>query len=141
MVDFFPKTPGVDDSLPAPAREYLRQAISSIHAPAGAVMLSASAVDAMLKAKGLTTGSLYSRIEQAAKDHLITEEMSAWAHDVRLDANDQRHADPDTALPSSVDAQRCVDFATAFGQFLFVIPSRVARGRKDASQATLPNER
>src|SRR5713101_885571 len=123
----------LDASIPATASSYLQQAIESIHAPAGAVMLSASAVDAMLKAKNYTTGSLYSRIEEAAKDHLITAEMSAWAHDVRLDANDQRHADVAASLPTTADAQKCVDFARALAEFLFVLPARVQRGRQEAA--------
>jgi hypothetical protein len=48
--------------IPDRAREYLEQAISSISAPAGAIMLAASSVDAMLKEKGLNSGKLYSRI-------------------------------------------------------------------------------
>lgn len=43
-------------------------------------MLAASAVDAMLKEKGLRQGSLFSRIDEAAQQHLITEEMKRWAH-------------------------------------------------------------
>jgi hypothetical protein len=39
-------------------------------------MLSASAVDAMLKVKGYKSGSLYSRIDKAAEDHMITSEMA-----------------------------------------------------------------
>src|SRR5712691_3748345 len=50
------------DSIPERAQAYLNQASESVHAPAGSVILSASAVDAMLKAKGYKDGSLYSRI-------------------------------------------------------------------------------
>ena len=56
-------------------------------------MLSASSIDAMLKSKGYKKGNLYKRIEKAAEDHLITSEMAKWAHQVRLGANDERHAD------------------------------------------------
>ena len=73
----FPSSPEVDEALPEKARTYLRQALNSLSAPAGAVMLAASAVDAMLKGKGLKEGSLYSRIDKAATDHLITKEMAA----------------------------------------------------------------
>jgi len=76
---------------------------------------------------------LYSRIEKAATDHLITAEMATWAHDVRLDANDQRHADEDASLPSQSDAQRAIDFAKALGMFLFVLPARVKRGISEAT--------
>lgn len=120
----------ISEELPQRAREFLSQAVASLHAPAGAVMLTASSVDAMLKAKGLKEGSLNSRIEAAAKNHLITSEMAAWAHEVRLDANDQRHADEGAALPSTADAAKAIEFANALAQFLFVLPARVERGRK-----------
>ena len=86
----------------------------------------------MLKIKGYIDGSLYTRIEKAAADHVITEDMSKWAHDVRLDANDQRHADQAAKLPTETDASRAVDFATALAEIMFVLPTRVQRGIKEA---------
>ena len=124
----------VDTDLPERARSYLAQAKASLHAPSGAVMLAASAVDAMLKNKNYRKGSLYTRIDKAAEDHVITSGMAEWAHDVRLDANDQRHADEEAELPQSGDARHCIDFATALGQFLFVLPARVERGKNQASR-------
>lgn len=85
--EVYPSATAVDESIPERAKEFLTQALNSLSAPSGAVMLAASAVDAMLKAKGLTKGSLYARIDEAARSHLITGDMAAWAHDVRLDAN------------------------------------------------------
>lgn len=128
----WPSSVVVDEAVPGRAKQFLEQAISSIHAPAGAVMLTGSAVDAMLKEKGLKTGSLYTRIKAAAEQHLITAEMATWAHEVRLDANDQRHADEDAELPDETDARKTIDFALALAQFLFVLPARVERGREDA---------
>src|SRR6266545_5574474 len=125
VYEVYPSGREVDTSIPQKAKAYLEQALNSLHAPAGAVMLTASAVDAMLKEKGYKDGSLYSRIDQAAKDHLITLEMAEWAHKIRLDANDQRHADVVADLPVPEDARRCVDFALALGEFMFVLPSRV----------------
>ena len=130
VIGLFPDSGLVDDAIPKRARTYLQQAKESLHAPPGAIMLANSAVDAMLKVRGLKEGSLYSRIDQAAKDHLITEDMATWAHDIRLDANDQRHADEDAELPEETDAQRVIDFASALGEILFVLPARVQRGLK-----------
>ncbi|MCF4995526.1 DUF4145 domain-containing protein [Pseudomonas syringae] len=130
ITDIWPSAKRVDDSVPARARAFLEQAISSIHAPAGAVMLAASAVDALLKEKGLKDGKLYSRILTAAAQHLITNEMAEWAHEVRLEANDQRHADEEAPLPNEADAERVIEFAIALAQFLFVLPARVAQGRQ-----------
>jgi hypothetical protein len=127
--EIWPTSQKVHDSIPDRAKAFLDQAIASIHAPAGAVMLTASAVDSMLKEKGLKEGSLFKRIDEAATVHLITAEMAAWAHEVRLDANDQRHTDESGALPAEADAKKAIDFALALAQFLFVLPARVARGR------------
>ncbi|MBF8766706.1 DUF4145 domain-containing protein [Pseudomonas putida] len=130
IIDMWPTPTAVDAAVPGRAKQYLEQAISSVHAPSGAVMLAASSVDAMLKEKGLKQGNLYGRINEAAKQHLITEEMATWAHEVRLDANDERHADEEAELPSTGDAERVIEFTLALAQFLFVLPSRVERGRR-----------
>nr|WP_314400948.1 DUF4145 domain-containing protein [Pseudomonas lundensis] len=127
--EIWPSPQTVHESVPDRAKTFLDQAIASIHAPAGAVMLTASAVDSMLKEKGLKEGSLFKRIDEAAATHLITTEMAAWAHEVRLDANDQRHTDESGALPAEADAKKAIDFALALAQFLFVLPARVERGR------------
>lgn len=134
VTECYPSATEVDSSIPEKARAYLQQALNSLHAPAGAVMLAASAVDAMLKAKGYKDGSLYARIDKAASDHLITKEMAQWAHEVRLDANEQRHSDESAGLPGSDSAKRCLDFALALGQFMFVLPARVQQGLEDAKQ-------
>lgn len=139
--EIYPFPQMVDDSLPDRAKRYLEQAVNSIHAPSGAVMLAASAVDAMLKAHGYVKGSLYSRIDKAKEDHLITEGMAKWAHEVRLDANDERHADEEATMPEVEDARRAVDFARAFGEFLFAIPARIKRGIKEANpEAAIPEQ-
>lgn len=129
IAQVWPAPQQVNEAVPARARAFLEQAIASVHAPAGAVMLTASAVDAMLKEKGLKDGTLYKRIDAASAQHLITAEMAAWAHEVRLEANDQRHADEEADLPGEADAVKAIEFATALAQFLFVLPARVARGR------------
>ena len=134
--EIYPAPLGVDETLPDKAKELLEQAIdSSINAPAGAVMLTASSIDAMLKAKGLTEGSLYARIKKAAEQNLITEDMADWAHEVRLNANDQRHADESASLPTSEDAKRVIDFVQALGMVLFVLPARVRRGIESAKDS------
>lgn len=133
--EIYPPAFDIHADIPARARSYLKQAVNSLHSPAGAVMLAASAVNAMLKAKDYKSGSLYSRIDQAARDHLITKGMAEWAHQVRLDANEQRHADEEGPEPDEADAKRCIEFGLALGQFLFVLPSQVEKGLKEAKEA------
>lgn len=126
--EHFPIALQVDGDIPDRPRAFLQQANESLHAPAGAVMLAASAVDSMLKLKGYMDGNLYSRIIKAASEHVITSDMATWAHEVRLDANDQRHADEAATLPTEADARRVIDFATALAEIMFVLPSRIQRG-------------
>lgn len=131
VIQIFPDSTKVDENIPTKAKSYLQQAINSLHSPAGAIMLSASTVDAMLKDKGYKKGNLYSRIDKAATDHLITKEMAIWAHQVRLEANEQRHADEEAELPDENDAKKTIDFTLALAEFLFVLPSKVERGLKE----------
>jgi len=131
--EIYPNGIEVDQNIPTKAKAFLNQAIDSIHAPSGAIMLAASSIDAMLKEKGYKDGKLYGRINKAATDYLITVEMAKWAHEVRLDANDERHADDEAELPNSIDAKKTIDFALALAEYLFILPSRIQRGIKDAT--------
>jgi hypothetical protein len=132
VTEMYPSPSTISETIPEPARRYLKQALQTLNSPDSSMVMSASAVDAMLKVKGYKDGSLYTRINKAVEDHLITEEMGKWAHQVRLDANDQRHADDTAPVPIMEDAEKCVDFAQALAEFLFVLPSRVSRGMADA---------
>lgn len=135
----FPAEPAeaIPEELPEKARVFLKEAVDSPNAPNAACMVIASALDEMLKAKGLTNGSLYSRIESATKGEnpLLTDEMRQWAHDIRLDANDQRHADTEAAHSTQEDHHRQLEFAKMLGHILYVLPARVKRGI-DRAQAT-----
>ncbi|MBK6539976.1 MAG: DUF4145 domain-containing protein [Flavobacteriales bacterium] len=123
----FPGRQELSGDIPERAKNFLQQAIDSKAAPSGCVMLCASAVDAMLKAKNYVEGNLYSRIDKAVLENVITPDMAQWAHDVRLDANDERHADHAAKMPTLDDAERVVDFAEALAEILFVLPARVRR--------------
>lgn len=125
-----PELSGVlSDDIPPKAANFLTQARETLSSPSASVTMSASAVDAMLKARNYKDGSLYTRINQAQADHLLTEHMAEWAHDIRLDANDERHADYDAASATGEDAARCLEFAETLAELLFVLPARVKRGR------------
>jgi hypothetical protein len=134
-LDWFPRGVVLDPSIPEPALSYLTQARETLHAPVAATMCAASAVDSFLKAKGLTDGKLYERIRKARENGTITPEMATWATQVRLDANEPRHADERKPLPTPEEARRTVQFAEALAEFFFVVPSRVSRGVADSKQA------
>lgn len=125
-----PKPKTAHEDIPLKARSFLQQAMESLHAPSGAIMLCASCVDEMLKQNGYTDDTLHSRIGKANDDHLLTDQMKEWADDIKFDANDERHADENAKLPTIDDAKKSLDFATALAEYLFVLPSRVKRKRK-----------
>jgi hypothetical protein len=104
VVAIYPEAKEAHGDLPERARRYLQQAYDSLGAPDAAAVMAGSAVDAMLKNLGLVEGSLYSRIDQAVEQNLLTQGMADWAHRVRLDANRPRHADEDQPHVSPQEA-------------------------------------
>ncbi|MGQ3353780.1 MAG: DUF4145 domain-containing protein [Phreatobacter sp.] len=132
----FPQEKVAHEDIPPVARKYLQQAIDTIFAPDASAVMAGSAVDAMLKELNYTEGSVYSRVEQAWKDHKLTEGMKNWAHEVRLGANRPRHADSENPHVSPQEARQAVEFAEALGQFLFVLSAKVDRGIAAAKSAS-----
>lgn len=118
--------------IPPQAARYLVQARETLSSPSASVITSASAVDAMLKARGYKEGVLFSRIQKAEDEGVLTKDMARWAHDVRLDANDERHAGLDASALTFQDATRCLEFAEALADLLFILPARVKRGLKSS---------
>ena len=122
----FPETKKVDESIPGKAKKYLEQALDSLHAPAGAIMLASGAIDVMLTGK--KEGILQDRIRQSVQDGKIPEEMAKWGQQIRLNPNDPSSGKK--GLPEPDDARKTIDFALALAEFLYVMPARVKRGLK-----------
>ena len=123
--DIFPPIWEAHPSLPERVASYLSQARATLANPDASVVMSASTIDAMLKHHKLTDGSLYKRIEEAVQAGVLTSTMAEWAHRVRLDANNPRHADDATPNLSVEDAHRAFEFADALSTYLFVLPSKM----------------
>ena len=132
--EVFPKPKNADEDLPPVARSFLQQAMDTIHAPDAAAVMAGSAVDAMLKEKGLRKGSLYERIDSALDQNILTQGMADWAHEVRLGSNRPRHADEENPHVTTEQAQQSVDFAEALGNFLFVLTAKIERGIQAAQE-------
>jgi hypothetical protein len=79
----------------------------------------------MLKDMDLHDGSLYERINRAVERGLITKGMADWAHRVRLNANNPRHADDKRPHLTHADAKRAFDYAVALAEILYVLPIRM----------------
>jgi len=128
----YPSARSAAAEIPDPARHYLQQALETLHAPDAAAVMAGSAVDAMLKHFKLIDGSVYSRIDQAVSQHILTPTMGEWAHEVRLGSNRPRHADSENPYVSAHQAEQSVEFVEALGHYLFVLSSRVRKGIKEA---------
>ena len=135
IVESYPELASAAEELPALAGRFFQQAIESRHAPDGALMLAASSIDAMLKDKSYTKGSLYDRIIKARDDGLLTEDMASWAHEIRLSANEPRHADEAFQGATSDEADQIIAFAKALGEYLYVLPARVHRWQAKVDSA------
>ena len=61
--------------------------------------------------------------------------MARWAHEVRLEANDQCHADEGATLPSGDDAKRVIDFTNALAVLLFVLPAEAQRSIQSVKES------
>ncbi|MFL9989612.1 DUF4145 domain-containing protein [Paraburkholderia sediminicola] len=79
--DIWPDSNGFSGDIPEEPLDFLKQAAETLSSPRASVVMSAGAIDAMLKAKGLVEGKLYPRIKQAVEQHLLTPDMGEWAHD------------------------------------------------------------
>ena len=130
IVDYFPKTDEVHTCIPETARHYLQEAIDTKHSPSASIMAASSSVDSMLVEKGFDQKNLFDKIKAAQEANLITKGMKQWAHQVRLNANDERHPKGKTDFPSSDDAQSTIEFTLALAEFLFVLPYKVEEGLK-----------
>ncbi|MCP4320024.1 MAG: DUF4145 domain-containing protein [Hyphomicrobiales bacterium] len=102
--------------------------------PDASVVMSASAIDAMLKDRGLVEGSLYERIEKAVSAGILTQGIADWAHLVRLDSNKPRHADKDDPHMAPEEAQRAFDYAKAIAEILYVLPSKMPSPQNAAEE-------
>lgn len=133
--NIYPEPKAAHSDIPDTARRFLQQAIETLHAPDAAAVMAGSAVDSMLKSLGYDGGSVYSRIEKAVGDNVLTQNMGEWAHSVRLGSNRPRHADAEQPHVSPAEAKRSVEFAEALGQFLFVLKAQIDRALAQAEAA------
>lgn len=101
-------------------------------------MLANSAVDAMLKERGLRDGSVYKRLGEAVKLGLITNEIREWADRVRVESNNPRHADDEVEPITTELAGLLVEFSKSLADILFVLPAKAAMQSREADELQVP---
>ncbi|WP_326556526.1 DUF4145 domain-containing protein [Micromonospora sp. NBC_01796] len=116
----------VPDHIAETADEAYR--CNSIKAYRAAVLLARSAIEATAKQKGITTGSLVSKIDQMHTNGLIREYVKEGAHEVRHLGNDMAHGDfVDPVSPEDTDL--VLTLMDEVLEEVFQAPERVAKAR------------
>jgi hypothetical protein len=100
----------------------------AVKAYRGAVLLARSVVEATAKDKGMTTGTLVTKIDAMYEARLIREDIRDGAHEVRYLANDAAHGDFVEPV-SPTDAELILTLMDEVLEEVYQSPARVARRR------------
>ena len=133
----------LDESIPEQARDFLGEAQDAIGSPHASILVCSCALDVMLREKGIkkSEGDLYTRIEMAAQQNLITQNMAKWAHQVRLVANESRHPDEDVSPAIQEEARQSLEFTLALAEILYALPARVTKGLEESAEKAQSEEK
>lgn len=102
----------------------------SIGAYRGAVMLARAVIEASAKDKGVTKGTLFSKIDELVAQGHVRKMMAEAAHEVRMAGNDMAHGDFATEAITEEDADEILGFMEDFLREMFEIPTRVKRRKE-----------
>ena len=93
-------------------------------------------IEASAKDKGVTSGSLYDKIDKLAEGQHIRAMLADAAHEVRMAGNDMAHGDFATAEITKEDAEELLELMEDFLREMFELPTRVQR-RKDKRSTSI----
>jgi hypothetical protein len=101
-------------------------ASGAVHA---SVIMARAVVEATAKEKGITSGTLASKIEQLAARDLMSEAMKSAADEIRLAGNDAAHGDFISEPISASDAEEIVTLMDSILERIYQEPARVEQVR------------
>jgi hypothetical protein len=131
-IDHFPKR------LPVEAPDGLTLGIKRLYLQAaeclrrdnldGASMLLRKTLEVALREKfGAMPGNLSQRIRQLRERHLLTDELAAWANEIRIDGNEAAH---DAEEPDRENARQMKEFLHVFLLHTFTLPAMIKARHK-----------
>lgn len=121
-----PEFPDVPEHIAAAAKE--AHSCASVNAPMAAILMARTVVEATAKAKGITSGTLFHKIDELAKQSFVRESTKEAAHEVRHFGNDMAHGDIEDP-PSNDDADEVLELMSEVLNEVFQGPARTARIR------------
>lgn len=114
----------VPSHISAPASE--AHACHSINAYRAATLMARSVIEATAKEKGVTTGTLFQKIDALAAQGLLRAVVQDAAHEVRLFGNDMAHGDFEQDVTAEESAEVLGLMAEVLDE-VFQSPTRLAR--------------
>ena len=121
-----PEFADVPDHIARAAKE--AHANESINSHMSAILMARTVVEATAKAKGITTGSLYAKIDALAAQNFIRKDTKEAAHEIRHLGNDTAHGDIDD-VPEAGDVRDVLVLMDEILSEVFQGPARTARLR------------
>ena len=121
------ESPDFED-VPADIAAAAKEAHSaaSINAVMAAILMARTVVEATAKDQGITTGSLYQKIDKMAVASLIRSSTKEAAHEIRHMGNDMAHGDI-SDIPSGDDAAEVLALMDEVLNEVYQGPARTAR--------------
>ena len=112
------------DGVPEPVMRAYEQAIRCFTASSfdACALMCRRCLEALCKAHGISTGSLQSKLEELANQHIIDTRLVEWAHGIRIVGNEAAH-DTDAELNKD-DARDSLDFTEAILMYIFALSNR-----------------
>ncbi|WP_454892194.1 DUF4145 domain-containing protein [Alloscardovia omnicolens] len=104
----------------------------SIRSYRAAILLARSVLEACAKDKGITTGSLSSKINELAERNIISTQIRDEAHEIRFFGNEMAHGDF-TQKISEEDAADMLGFLDTVLEYVYQMPAAIRR-RQEARQ-------
>lgn len=119
-----PEVADVPDSIARAAKEAYSS--DSVGNHMAAVLMARTVVEATAKEKGITTGTLASKINAMRDADLIRPDIAELAHEVRFAGNDMAHGDINVPIDDT-DSEEILALMAEVLSEVFQGPARVAR--------------
>lgn len=97
----------------------------SINNLKSSILMARTVIEAVAKDKGVTSGSLFSKIDALAAQGIIQDFTKQTAHAIRTFGNDMAHGDIELAV-DVVDAEMVLEFMDALLSEVFQNPAKLA---------------
>lgn len=123
-VGLAPEFPDVPEPIARAAKE--AHSSQSINSSMAAILMARTVVEATAKEKGITTGSLLSKIDELASQSIIRDGTKDAAHEIRHLGNDMAHGDI-ADLPDQQDVADVLALMDEVLNEVFQGPAKTAR--------------